>query len=118
MTDWLGRLTPGERREWDAFTARARAETIQAMDRSAMVMTLVPSSGELDVKFCVELGMAIMLDKPIVAVADSLADVPTRLRLVADDVIICADLETPEGRAYMNARLREFKKKQLDPPTG
>jgi hypothetical protein len=111
MTDWFGNLTPGERRQWDEFAARARA-TFRMMDRSAMVMTLVPS-GEPDVKFCVELGMAIMLGKPIVAVAASLADVPTRLRRAADAVIICYDPDTPVGREYMTARLRAFKDRHL-----
>jgi nucleoside 2-deoxyribosyltransferase len=111
MTDWFEDLTPGERRRWDEFASRTR-KTFRMMDQSAMVMTLVPS-GEPDVKFCVELGMAIMLGKPIVAVAASLADVPARLRRAADEVIICDDPDTPEGREYMTERLRAFKDRHL-----
>jgi hypothetical protein len=57
---------------------------------SAATISLVPDSngpGEGDVKFWVELGAAIMLDKPIIAVTFDGRTVPERLRRVADEVV-------------------------------
>jgi hypothetical protein len=105
--DWLDELSPEERAEWDRFVEHARRTTVEGMARSAFVMSIVPS-GEVDIKFAVELGLAIMLDKPILAVVMPGAAVPGRLRRVADELVV-ADIDTEAGRrtlAEALARLR------------
>lgn len=65
---------------------------------SAVTISVVPD-GEGDAKFWVELGASIMLDKPIIAVAFDRRSVPRKLRLVADEVVICphgADAQSSE----------------------
>lgn len=95
MSNWEESLTDQERAEWQAIVRHAREDTIKQMDASAFVMTLVPE--EPDIKFMLELGMAIMLDKPIIALATPQSKVPDRLRMIADQVIE-VDFDTDKGR--------------------
>lgn len=92
--------------EWDKFVAYQHEHTVKAMEESAYVMSLVPDKDKVDVKFAVELGLAIMLDKKIIALAQPGTTVPKRLRKVADAIII-ADLDTEEGREQVHAQLRQ-----------
>jgi hypothetical protein len=62
-------------------------EMVPKMRSSAAAIHLVPESTEIDVKFCVELGAAIMLDKPIIAVALGRRQVPAKLAAIADDIV-------------------------------
>jgi hypothetical protein len=103
--DWIDGLTPEEREGWDAFVDHTRRETLRAMEQSAFVMSLVP--GEADIKFAVELGLAIMLDKPLMAVVMPGAEVPPKLRLVADRIVE-ADVDVDAGRRKVAAAMREL----------
>jgi hypothetical protein len=95
--DWLDTLTPEERTQWDEFVAHFRRDTLGKIADSAIVMSLVPRSGDFDVKFAVELGAAIMLDKPIIAVALPGTPIPAKLREIADRIVE-ADIDVEEGR--------------------
>ena len=107
MSDWLGRLTPAERAEWDEIVQHARTETYEMISKSAMVISMV--TGKTDVKFALELGLAIMLDKPILAVTVGGAPVPAKLRLAADEVIeLTADPDTGEGAAQAAAAIERI----------
>lgn len=61
---------------------------------SAVVVQLVPTGmrSEGDVKFWVELGASIMMEKPILAVIFGDAPCPPKLRLIADEFV-----RIPEG---------------------
>jgi hypothetical protein len=72
---------------------------------SAIVCSLVPEKP--DAKYAVELGMSLMLDKPIVLVVPPGRRVPERLVRVAD-LIIDADISTEAGRHSMQNSLSEF----------
>ncbi len=96
--------------DWDDFVTYHREHTVKAMAESAYVMSLVPDSKEVDVKFAVELGLAILLDKPILAVVQPGVHVPDRLRQVADAVIV-TDLDTEDGKAQAAREIREFMEK-------
>jgi nucleoside 2-deoxyribosyltransferase len=101
---WDEELSPKDRREWDRWVAHVREGTLKAMAESAFVASLVPS-GETDIKFAVELGLAIMLGKPIVAIALHGQVVPPKLREVADAVIEVSDMDTEAGQAELHAKL-------------
>lgn len=94
--DWEETLTPDEKDAWDTFVRSVRADAVKKIESSAFVLQLVPK-GEPDIKFCVELGLAIMYDKPIVQVIDPDASPPGKLLQVAD-VIVKADIDTEDGR--------------------
>lgn len=83
--------------EWDEFVAYQHKHTVKAMESSAYVMSLIPAAEKVDVKFAVELGLAIMLDKPIIAMVQPGVTVPPGVRKVARAVIV-ADLDTEEGK--------------------
>lgn len=99
--DWLDELDEEERKGWDEFVEHVRRSTLQQMQESAFVMSLVPR-GETDVKFAVELGLAIMYDKPLLAVVMPGSEVPEKLRRVADEIVE-ADVDVEEGQR----RIRE-----------
>lgn len=74
-------------KEWRRFEDRVRKELIPKLDGSAASVSLVPD-GKGDVKFAVELGFSIMLDKPIIAVVAPGVNVSRKMRMVADRVIV------------------------------
>lgn len=104
MTDWTDNLTPREKIAWERFVISASTEMVQALDRCALVMSTVPA-GPPDIKFCVELGAAVMMGKPVVALAIAGAPVPEKLRLIADAVIEVSSLETEDGKAELTRQL-------------
>lgn len=82
--------------EWDDFVRHVRTDLIQKLDETALVISLIPR-GEVDIKFAVELGLSIMMGKPIIAVALPGAFVPENLRRVVDSVVE-TDIDTEAGR--------------------
>lgn len=98
-----------EYRDWEH---RVRTELIPKLEDSSMTVSLVPE-GETDIKFAVELGLSIMLDKPIIAVVHPGAKMPERLVRVADHIVE-ADLETETGRQRVHATLTRMMA-ELDP---
>jgi hypothetical protein len=113
VPDWIDGLDPKEREAWEEFVRHFREDALQKMDSSAFVTSLVPSEDKVDVKFAVELGAAIMLDKPILAVALPGAAVPDKLYLVADE-IVRADLDTDSGRREIARRIAAFRDRMRD----
>lgn len=105
MGTWDDNLAPEAREEWDAIVKYAREHTYTAMNESSVVMSLVPG-GTPDVKFAMELGFSIMLDKPLVAVVAPGVKVPPKLLKFADVVIhTTADIDTEEGQAIIQDQL-------------
>lgn len=107
MPDWLDELSPEEREQWDSMVGHFRRDAVEKITGSAAIISLVPAKEDLDVKFAMELGAAIMLDKPIIAVAMPGVDVPPKLRLIAESVVE-ADIDTEEGRKDLAAALSDF----------
>lgn len=101
---WEG-MDESEQEAWDSFVAYQREHVLRAMSESSMMVSIVPK--EVDIKFAVELGMGIMLDKPILALAQHEDDVPPKLRRIADRVVI-ADVDTEDGQALIEQALQEM----------
>lgn len=72
--------------EFRAWAKDVRAHLLPKLSESALSLTLVPT-GETDLKFAIELGLSIMLDKPIIAVVQPGTKVPERLVRVADEIV-------------------------------
>ena len=73
--------------DWDEeWEAHVREELIPKITGSTATLSLVPK-GETDVKFAVELGFTLMLDKPLILIVPPGTKVPKRLRRAADAVI-------------------------------
>jgi hypothetical protein len=82
---------------WMQFEAHVLKTLVPMLTDCAASISLVPAPDKVDVKFAVELGLSVMMDKPIVAVAQPGVEIPSKLRAVADAVIV-ADVTTDEGR--------------------
>lgn len=80
--------------EW---IAHVRKTLVPMLEGSSISCMLGPDIGNADVKFAVELGMSILLDKPILVIALPGRKVPDKLRMIADDIVYC-DPGTSEGQ--------------------
>lgn len=81
-------------------------DMVPKMEGSALVCSILPHDREGDVKFWVELGASIMLDKPIVIVAFDDDEIPERLRRVADEVVVCPEGVSPESTDELAAAFK------------
>jgi hypothetical protein len=104
---------PFESEEWKRYADRAIDELVPMIRDSAVTISVVPD-GPGDVKFAVELGFSIMMDKPIIAVVQPGAKVPSRLIAVADEIIEM-DPDNPEE---LMSRLRPILDKVVDKRKG
>lgn len=57
---------------------------VRQIDVSAIVAAVVPGRDTLDAKFVIELGVAVMLDKPIIALIQPGTPIPRKLAAVVD----------------------------------
>ena len=87
MTDY-----PPDAERW--FT-QARRELTPKLRDSAMYVGLVPE--DPDPKYCMELGMALLMGKPIILVVAEGRTLPQALRRAADAVIEGVDFAHPEN---------------------
>lgn len=104
-------LTPEEEQSFQEFVNRFREDALPKIADSALTLSLVPGGTEpgrnFDVKFAVELGASIMLDKPIVALCTPCRGCPPGLRRVAHTVIeLTEDVDTEAGRRELEEKLR------------
>ena len=71
--------------DFDEFVARARRELVPKIEGSSIFVSITPQSKEkVDIKFALELGLAIMYDKPICAVIRPGTSIPEKLARVVD----------------------------------
>ena len=89
-----------EFREWERDV---REHLIPKLNDSAITISLAPS-GDPDVKYAVELGMSIMMDKPIMLVIAPGQKVPRKLRQVADK-IVAIDIRSPRWQELEGAKM-------------
>ncbi len=89
--------------EFKLYVTHVREKLIPKIDSAAFTMSLVPT-GPTDVKFAIELGLSIMLGKPILLVVQPGTKVPWKLTKVADGVIeLPEDWQTNE-RAQLRVK--------------
>ena len=90
---------------------RTRDKLPQMIEDSAVVMSIVPEDGmKTDVKFAVELGFSIMLDKPIICVARPGTKVSDHLIRVADEIIEC-NMESEEDREKLAEAINRWRER-------
>jgi hypothetical protein len=87
------------------FARQVAESTMPHMAESAYVITIAPPTGtEADVKQAVEIGLAILMDKPLIIFAPKGRTVADRLLRIADHVVE-ADMDTEAGRAEAMRKL-------------
>lgn len=105
---------PYEDPQFRRWARRVSDELEPMINSSSFVMSLVPDVGKVDVKFAVELGLSIMLDKPIVVVVTPGVRVPDKLVQIAD-MIFEGEVRTQEGKESLSARLNEYVAERFPP---
>lgn len=92
-----------------AWVSDARENLIPKIDGSAATISLVPD-GEGDIKFAVELGLSIMLNKPIIAVVIDNRKLPDKLVQVADTIVHMhsRELGTASGQKKIHAAIERI----------
>lgn len=113
-------MTKRKRRDYDdawqepsakAWARHVLNDMLPKLASSSVTISLVPEDREGDVKFWVELGASIMMDKPIIAVLLGDAPIPAKLALVADEIV-----RAPHGvDPTSSADLMEAMKRILGP---
>ncbi len=79
-------LDPFQSVEWERYAAHARATLIPMLRESAIGVVLT-SSGDPDVKQALEIGMMILMDKPLLLIVDPGQVVPPKLLKLADAIL-------------------------------
>ncbi len=105
---------PWEHPEARKCLRRAFKELLPKMQRSTVTFSLVPR-GPSDMKYAVELGLSIMLDKPIYLIVHPGQKIPAKLMAVADDVLE-GDLSTEEGARSLAKRIGEIGDQHREEP--
>jgi hypothetical protein len=82
--------------EFKAWAAHVHAHVMPLIRDAETTIQLVPK-GETDIKFAVELGLSIMLDKPIITIIAPGMEISDHLRRVSDQVVEL-DLEADDAR--------------------
>jgi nucleoside 2-deoxyribosyltransferase len=95
--------------EWERYRKHVEDELVPMVRDSAVTISLVPG-GKPDVKFAVELGFMIMLDKPIIAVVGRNAKVPLKLAKVADEIVE-GEISDPDFQERLHAAIDRIKAK-------
>ena len=72
--------------EYIAWEEDVRTNLIPKVQGSSLTAIIAPRNGP-DIKFSVELGLAIMLDKPLILICEPEQVIPEKLRAIADAVV-------------------------------
>lgn len=98
--------------EFDDFVQRVRTELVPKIEGTSVFVSITPESPEkVDVKFAVELGLAIMYDKPICALIKPGTKIPKKLSLVVDRFVEM-DLNDATQSNRLNEVLHEMLEKE------
>lgn len=103
----MKRRDPFDNPEWHEHAEHFRTNVLPNIVGSKHCLCIVPETDKFDVKFALEIGAMIMLDKPIVLLVSSERTVPPRLARVADKIIE-VDLTTKAGQDATQQRLLEY----------
>jgi len=98
-----------------AWMAEVAENLVPMLAGSDLNVSLVKggTAAETDVKFAVELGFSIMMDKPILAVVLDGKPIPPKLLKIADGVLNLHDRElgTPVGQEKVSKAIHKMMKK-------
>jgi hypothetical protein len=93
--------------EFIAWETHVRTNVLPKMAASALTISLVPN-GKADIKYAVELGLSIMLDKPIFLVCEPGQILPDKLLRIADRVIEVDLTDTTAAKEAIADAITEF----------
>jgi hypothetical protein len=73
--------------EYLQFVEDVRTGLIPKLADSSVAVSIVPGDLQADVKFAVELGFMVLMDKPIIAVMPAGTEIPKKLAAVSDRIV-------------------------------
>jgi hypothetical protein len=94
-----------------AWAQHVLNEMVPALESSGFVVSLMPTRGIGDVKYWVELGAGIMMDKPLIVVAVAGAQLSKKLIAVADEVVYLPEGVNPAGSADLMAAITRMSER-------
>lgn len=98
--------------EFDKFVERARKELVPKIEDSSIFVSITPSNPEkVDIKFALELGLAIMYDKPIIACIQPGTKIPEKLSRVVERFVEL-DLNDPSQHERLTDAINEVMKER------
>ena len=101
-----------------AWLARASQELVPKLDASSVSVVLVKgkTASEGDLKLAIELGLSVLMDKPILVIVVDGKPIPAKLVGVADIVVNLHERElgTPAGQAKVMDAIRKMQAKLED----
>lgn len=98
--------------EWNAYVTHVRASLIPMLENSAMTISLAPDDPKgTDIKFAIELGLSIMLDKPIIVVLTEAGELPPMLAKIAH-AVVRGDLDNPVTHAELMTAIKSVPEVQ------
>lgn len=102
----MGKNDWAEDSDYKAFAEQVLQDTVPKMADSAYVMAIAPMVGtKADIRQAVEIGLAILMDKPLIVIAPTGRTIADRLLRIADHVIE-GDMSTEEGREDIMAKMK------------
>lgn len=93
--------------EWKEYADHVMNDMVPMLSESSMTFSIYPTSGHGDVKYWVELGASIMMDKPIIVIVHPGVSISERLKRVADHVLY-ADMNDDASREKLVDRLEQI----------
>ena len=95
--------------EFIAWAGRVQREVVPKIAASAFTISLMPA-GKPDIKFAVELGLSVMMDKPIILAVPTGSVVPEKLRALADDIV---EVDWEQGSPAVHAVISDAIERQI-----
>jgi len=92
-----------------------RKRLIPKMRDSASVLTIAPDMGtEFDIEFALQIGASILMEKPLILLADRSRTIPPKLRAIADRIIETdlnnMTMDAPEIQEQLRQAVTDFGK--------
>lgn len=95
------------------WIGHVRETLVPMLDNSLVTVSLAPPVDSPDIKFAVELGLSIMMDKPLLLVVTEGRPVPTKLQMVADGLVY-VDWSDPESQRNLQQEVADFAAQYMD----
>lgn len=98
--------------EWQRYANHLITEVVPRLDNSAMCVNILPRKPEDadDIQYCTELGMMILMDKPIIIIVRPGTQVPDKVIRVADEIVE-ADIGAPDFEPRLMAAMDRVAEK-------
>ena len=98
-----------------AWVKHVLTDMAPKMRGSALTISIAPTQDgkyqQGDVKYWVELGASIMMDKPIIVVVMADTELPERLVRVADEIVRLPDGVNPEGSQQLMEAIKRVQER-------